>query len=172
MSSPCKPKKVLLFTAVLISKDFSVEEINRVLLKKIGPACFCSRLMNFVWSDYYQDEMGEDLKRLFIVYKKPVSRDEIVKYKKLCDAIELKYLKNGKRSVNIDPGIITPENIVLATNKAFFHRIYIKKGVYSEVTLFYKKGTYNPIEYWTFPEYRSSAVIEFFNKARSFMPAR
>lgn len=172
MSKPCKPRKVLLFTAVLLSKDVSVDEISDLLAKKIGPMCFGSKLMNFVWSDYYEDEMGKDLRRFFAIYEKPVKRDELVKYKKLCDKLELKYMKGQHRTVNIDPGIITMENIVLATNKAFFHRIYINDGVYAEVTLFYKKGTYNPIEYWTFPEYRSSAVIDFFNKARAFMPAR
>ena len=172
MSKPSRPKKVLLFTAVLLSKEVDVDEINRLLAKKIGAMCFCSKLMNFVWSDYYEDEMGKGLKRFFVIYEKPAERQDIVKYKKICDKLELKYLKNGKRTINIDPGIITPENIVLATNKAFFHRIYIKDGVYAEVTLFYKKGTYHPIEYWTFPEYRSSAVIDFFNRARTFMSAR
>ncbi len=172
MSKPHKPAKVLLFTAVLVSKEVDVRSILEVLSRKIGRICFTSRMMNFVWSDYYEGEMGEGLKRVFVLYSKPVERTEIVKYKKLCDKLELKYLKDGKRTVNIDPGIITMENIVLATNKAFFHRIYIKDGVYGEVTLFYKKGTYNPIEYWTFPEYRSTPVIDFFNCAREFMPAR
>lgn len=172
MSKPHKPAKVLLFTAVLVSKEHDICSIIEMLSRKIGPMAFCSTKMNFVWSDYYEQEMGPGLKRVFVLYRKPVERTDIVKYKKLCDKLELKYLNDGKRTINIDPGIITMENVVLATNKAFFHRIYLKDGVYGEVTLFYKKGTYNPIEYWTFPEYRSTAVIDFFNCARGFMPAR
>jgi hypothetical protein len=169
MSKPFEPKKVLLFTAVLVSKDLDISKIMDVLSKKIGRILFCSRKMAFIWSDYYQTEMGEDLNRVFVVYEKKIKRDELVKYKKLCDSLELKYSKDDKRTVNIDPGIITPENVVLATNKAFFHRIYIKNGVYGELTLFYRKNTYNPIEYWTFPEYRSSLVVSFFNRARNFI---
>ncbi|PIV58345.1 MAG: DUF4416 domain-containing protein, partial [Bacteroidetes bacterium CG02_land_8_20_14_3_00_31_25] len=101
-----------------------------------------------------------------VVYQAIVQRDEIVAIKRLTDHMEKEYSHDGKRTVNIDPGLICMENLILATNKPFFHRIYLTDGVYAEVTLFYKRGTYNPIEYWTYPEYRSTPVLEFFNGVR------
>ena len=166
MSTPFKPVPALLFTAVLISKDFNLNELVEILEKEFGKISVYSRKIKFIWSDYYEAEMGPELERVFMVFEDLVSKDEIIRVKRITDEIENKYSNNGKRTVNIDPGLIALENIVLATNKAFFHRVYLGDGVYAEVTLYYKGKTYWPIEYWTFPEYRSTPVISFFNQVR------
>lgn len=168
MSSPMTDHPALLFTAVLFSKGVDMQKILDELKAKIGEVLM-SREVDFVWSDYYEPEMGKGLKRVFVIYKDVVQRDRIVKIKRMTDEMEKEYMMDGKRTVNIDPGLICLENIILATNKPFFHRIYLTDGVYAEVTLFYKKGTYNPIEYWTYPEYRSTPVLDFFNKVRSLL---
>ncbi|MBN1114154.1 MAG: DUF4416 family protein [Oligoflexia bacterium] len=167
MSVPREPGPALLFTSVLFSRKVNPCEIVTLMAERIGAVRLTSLLSGFVWTDYYQDEMGPDLKRIFIVYDGLTGRDGIVGIKKMTDGIEEEFSERGKRTVNIDPGLVTPENIVLATNKPFFHRVYLSRGVYAEVTLFYKNGTYNPVDYWTFPEYRSNPVIMFFNQARS-----
>lgn len=171
MSSPRSYHPALIFTAVLFSPSVNREKIIGELRSKIGDFLVCSREVDFVWSDYYEPEMGKDLKRLFIVYKDIVQRDKIVKIKRLTDEMEKEYSKDGKRTINIDPGLLCMENLILATNKPFFHRIYLSDGVYAEVTMFYKHDTYNPIEYWTYPEYRSTPVLDFFNNARSLIVA-
>jgi hypothetical protein len=169
MSSPRTNHPALLFTAVLFSKIVDVSDVITKLKKTLGEDLVESREVDFVWSDYYKEEMGEGLKRVFVVYKNLVQRDHIVKVKRFTDEIEKSYMLQNKRTVNIDPGLICAENIILATNKPFFHRIYLGDGVYAEVTLFFKNNTYNPIESWTYPEYRSTPVLDFFNSARSLM---
>jgi hypothetical protein len=169
MSTPRANHPALLFTAILFSKDVDIKKVITQLQDALGAVLVQSRPVGFVWSDYYQEEMGEDLNRVFVVYKDLVQRDHIVKVKRLTDDIEKSYMFGDKRTVNIDPGLICPENIILATNKPFFHRIYLSEGVYAEVTLFFRNNTYNPIELWTYPEYRSSPVLDFFNSVRAGM---
>jgi Domain of unknown function (DUF4416) len=169
MSSPKVPKPVLLFTAVLFSEGVSTSDFMPLLCKEFGGTVFESVIMHFVWSDYYEKEMGPKLRRVFMVYKQPFDREKLPDVKRKADELEMLFLKDGKRTVNIDPGLICLENIELATNKAFSHRVYLRDGVYVEVTLFYKHDTYQPIEYWTYPEYRSTHVLEFFNTARTIL---
>lgn len=79
--------------------------------------------------------------------------------------IENNFLEHGKRRINIDPGLITLENICLVTTKPYTHRIYLGKGIWSEITLIYKGESYQKLE-WTYPDYGSKELIEFFNGIR------
>lgn len=169
MSTPREPSPALLFTAILYSGSLSTSELLSYMYENFGSTIFESIPMKFVWSDYYEQEMGKDLKRIFLVYAKPIQRTELPDFKKKADELEVFFTKDGKRTVNIDPGLICEENIELATNKGFSHRIYLRDGVYADLTLFYKKNSYQPIEYWTYPEYRSTPVLSFFNTARVFL---
>jgi hypothetical protein len=169
VSSPRPDHPAFLFTAVLFAPGVDTKKILNELQDKIGEPLAVSREVDFVWSDYYEPEMGKGLKRIFVAYRKIVQRDEIVAVKRTTDQVEKEYSREGKRTVNIDPGLICMENLILATNKPFFHRIYLTDGVYAEVTMFYKHGTYTPIEYWTYPEYRSTPVLEFFNGVRDML---
>jgi hypothetical protein len=54
---------------------------------------------------------------------------------------------------------------VLLTTKNYTHRIYLKHGIYAEVTLYYKDGSFRPWD-WTYPDYRTPGYIDFFNRAR------
>ncbi|MDQ7780666.1 MAG: DUF4416 family protein [Planctomycetota bacterium] len=70
------------------------------------------------------------------------------------------------RRINLDPGYVTQAKVVLATAKDFSHRIYLRDGIYAEVTLKYGKGTFHPWP-WTFPDYRQESYISFFNAMRA-----
>lgn len=169
MSVRREPKPVLLFTGILFSESVSINDLLSLLYKEFGDTIYESILMHFIWSDYYENEMGPKLRRLFLVYKTPFNRENLPDIKRRADELEALFLKDGKRTVNIDPGLICLENVELATNKGFSHRVYLRDGVFVEVTLFYKNDTYQPIEYWTYPEYRSTHMLEFFNTARSLL---
>jgi hypothetical protein len=70
------------------------------------------------------------------------------------------------RPVNLDPGIIEPSKLILATTKDFSHRIYIGKKMFAEVTLLYKKGVWHPFDY-TFPDHKEQCYHDFFTKVRT-----
>ena len=75
----------------------------------------------------------------------------------MTDAIELEYAEEGKRKINLDPGILTEANIILATTKNRSHRIAIGKNLYGEVTLIYQNHKYNALP-WTYADYKSEKV--------------
>lgn len=49
--------------------------------------------------------------------------------------------------------------------KNYAHRIYLGSGVYAEVTLVFKKHSFQPLP-WTYRDYASAEVLNFFNAVR------
>ena len=72
---------------------------------------------------------------------------------------------NNKRRVNIDPGYISLDKLVLFTTKNYSHRIYLNEGIYAEVTLKFERKSFVPLP-WTYPDYKTLEYIDFFNKIR------
>ena len=70
------------------------------------------------------------------------------------------------RPVNLDPGIIEPSKLILASTKNYSHRIYIGENMYAEVTLIFDKGRWRPFDY-TYPDYRQQCYFDFFDKVRT-----
>lgn len=91
--------------------------------------------------------------------------DEIAAIKIKTNALEEAIASEEKyvvaRPVNIDPGYINESRLILASTKDFSHRIYLRDGIYAEVTLDYRQGKYESFP-WTFPDYKSSEYQEFF----------
>jgi hypothetical protein len=124
-----------------------------------------SLIMPFDWTSYYEAEFGKDLKRIFLCLSELVPQDALKDIKHYTCKLEEELSSGGKRSVNIDPGILTAERLVLATGKNFPHRIYLGGGVYADLTLVYQKGSFCPLP-WTYPDYASQEIIEFWNRVR------
>ena len=61
MSKPVKPQPALMFAAILFSDEDMFIDVFAKLQKKYGPVFITSRKIKFVWSDYYEKEMGNDL---------------------------------------------------------------------------------------------------------------
>jgi hypothetical protein len=79
--------------------------------------------------------------------------------------MEQEHASQGKRVVNIDPGYVSGEHMILATTKAYGHRPYLSNGIYADLTLIYRKGSYEALE-WTYPDYRQPKLVEMFNGIR------
>ena len=166
MSTPSPPKPVKLILS-LISKDKSLftcmaEEISHAY----GKIDFMSTCIPFTTTDYYQAEMGDDLMRRFVTFEKLVNPDVLPEVKRRTDELESKQKdEKGNRRVNCDPGYICLEHLVLATHKKYSHRPYLRDGVYADLTLIYKKKSFQPLE-WTYPDYGSAEIIGIMNRLR------
>jgi hypothetical protein len=68
--------------------------------------------------------------------------------------------------VNVDPGYIARDKLVLASTKDFYHRLYLADGIYGEVTLHFRKGVFRFFS-WTYPDYKEPSFLEFLTKARA-----
>lgn len=165
MAKPTKPKKALLFSSIIYSKDADLEKVIKRLTKDFGPIGFKSKELLFDWTDYYAGEMGEGLKRVFVAFSRLFERDKLAEIKLKTNSIEKSFSKGKARVANLDPGFLSLENMVLATCKNYSHRLYLRKGVFAEVTLIFRDSQYNTLE-WTYPDYSSNEVLDIFNELR------
>ena len=110
-------------------------------------------------------EMGWPLHRRFTSFKELIRPEDAVDVKLETNKIEAEYLENGKRKINIDPGYISLERLILVTGKNYTHRVYLSKGIFADLTLVFNRGTFRPLE-WTFKDYASPEIISLFNDVR------
>lgn len=163
MSELTEPLKANLTISVMFRDEKLLAEIRRILEKKYGEIDAVSETYSFSSiSPYYDPEMGENINKIIFSFKNPVSRDILANVKLFCVKTEQKYSQNGKRLVNLDPGLLTLENFILATGKNYSHRIYLKKGVFAEVTLMFGKKNVIKELSWTYRDY-------LYEPARSFL---
>lgn len=169
MGLPKEPDPVILFTGMIARDEGLFGLAAKELKKSFGEISHHSPIFPWDHSDYYENEMGKDLKKQFIFFAKPIMPDRIADIKIETNRIEGLFLREGdekwKRMINIDPGYMNRAKIVLATTKDFSHRIYLRGGIYSEVTLIYKGDSYQPLS-CTFPDFRSNNYIKLFNRVR------
>lgn len=159
------PQKALLISGLIYKKGLDLEEILSDLTSVFGDILKLSESYPFSWTDYYKKEMGADLLRCFISFKGLVEQDTLPSIKHRAMDIEDKWSVSKCRQVNIDPGILTLERLVLATTKNYTHRIYLGSGIYADLTLIFQKGRYKALE-WTYPDYKSEFALDFFLEAR------
>ncbi len=157
--------KAKLFAAIMYSSEEACKKAIDELVKKSGAIDSESEVFAFNFTDYYAEEMGDKLFKKFLSFRALINREELADVKLFTDELERKFSKEGKRQVNIDPGYVTVQNLVLATRKESQHRIYLGGGVFAEVTLAFKK---NGCIYfnWTYPDYRTKLACDFLLRAR------
>ncbi len=135
------PPAIRLFSSLIFSDREALSTAEKQLVSLLGPVAERSDTMAFSYSDYYEKEMGKDLSRVFFLFEPLRPRDMLTEVKRSTNEIELCLAKEGKRRINIDPGYIGLEHVVLATTKAYSHRIYLGYGIYADLTLLFEKGT-------------------------------
>ncbi len=162
-----RPAGKVKLIAALISNDTALFDKAKFLLEKRfkNKVDFESSVLDFVHTDYYNEEMGINLKRKFLSFKKEVPLKNIEKAKSISNKIEKKFSVNNRRSINIDPGYINLSKFVLFSTKDYSHRIHIGSGIFAEVTLYFKDKTFNAWP-WTYPDYRMDEYISIFNSIR------
>lgn len=145
---------VKLFVAILY-RDREMLDMARALLeKRFGAEDYISEPAPFDHTDFYRDEMGDRLSRVFISYRELVDPGILVEAKLASDELEKELaLPDGRRRVNLDPGLIDYQKVVLASFKFGGQKIYLGRGVWADLTLYYRKGGWATFE-WTFPDFK------------------
>lgn len=161
-----KPNLVKFFFGLIFNETFDIKEIYKLLEQKFNNKIdIYSPVIDFSFTTYYNKEMGDELKRQWISFETPILPDNLADIKIETNNIEDSYAKNKNRIVNIDPGYITPANVILASTKDFSHRIYLSKGIYAEVTTIYRKEGFTKLP-WTYPDYLCPSATDFILQAR------
>lgn len=166
MSIPHPPQKVKLVMSFLYREEADFVEAAQATAEKYGPIDLVSEPLAFDFTNYYEPEMGKNLRRRLVSFAPLICPDDLVTIKLWTNELE-KHLINekGGRKVNIDPGYLAAAKFVLATGKDYSHRIYLGEGIYGDLTLVFKKGSFHPLS-WTYPDYGSPPLLGLINLIR------
>ena len=171
MGTATIPREVMLFVSILFNDKAPVDAVLSQLKSEFGDFAHQSPRLPFTFTSYYENEMGSPLHRIMIAFEKLQPRDCLPAVKIKTNEIEQESILEGRRTLNLDPGILSQENVCLATTKPYSHRIYLNGGIWAEVTLMYQKNTYHKLD-WTYPDYASSQMIDIFNNLRGMYQRR
>jgi len=141
------------------------QKSRQILTRKFGKIDFETDSLDFNFTHYYEKEMGAPLRRRFISFLKLKRPDELVYVKLFCMKIEKKFARADRRTINIDPGYLNEAKLVLTTTKDYHHRIYVGRGIFEEVTLYYAKSDFRDFD-TTYPDYRTPKYKKFFLEIR------
>lgn len=145
-----------------------LERVEGPLTERYGPVRRASDIIPFTFSEYYEEEMGKDLLRKFLVFANPIQADRLPEIKLFTNELEERYAAEDwpvKRPINLDPGYMNLSKLVLASTKDHAHRLYLGNGIFAEITLSYHGNAFHPMP-WTYPDYRTEEYRRFFELAR------
>ncbi len=152
------PPPVQFFTSIIFSDSGILSQIEASLSVPIGPIEERRHLRLSLSPTITRPRWGSDLMRCFILFQPLFGRERLTDIKRTTNEIEQTLAIDGRRSVNIDPGYLALEHMVLGTTKGFAHRIYLGQGIFADLTLVYENGTYRGLP-WTYPDYGSNELI-------------
>lgn len=172
MGEPSFHAPVARLCAVISRYDEALAWATARLEAAWGPVALRSPSFAFGETDYYTATMGPGLRKTFLVTAPPVDPAGLADWKFATNDWEATYAALGchaePRPLNLDPGFIAPSKLVLASTKDYAHRLYLGRGMYAEITLYYRAGRWQPHE-WTFPDYRRDDYQAFFSQVRSWL---
>ena len=152
------------------------EEILKALSEKFGEIDYISPFLDFNYTDYYNREMGDNIKRFFVSFKNLVEPSALADIKIETNKLEKQFshgtlpLGAESRKVNLDPGIMNLSRLILASTKDNAHRIPLAKGIYGEITLLFQKKGVKALP-WSFIDYQSKEYTEILLEIRNIYRA-
>lgn len=159
-----EPEK--LFCGVLYTDEDAYCRAKARLVSEYGDVDLESEAMSFsAFSDYYGYEMTGEVKRRFLSFAELVPPDKIADIKLKTNMFEAEMSVDGKRTVNLDPGLIGHGRLLLPTTKPAGHRIALRDGIYIEMTLFYSRGRWHGFP-WTYRDFNSDEVQAVMTRIR------
>ncbi|OHB66715.1 MAG: hypothetical protein A2Y76_09045 [Planctomycetes bacterium RBG_13_60_9] len=165
-----EPRPVKLIVGILAADERCLTAARDSLSPALGAIDLASDVWTFDQTDYYASQIGPEILRQFISIEPLIDPGRLAAIKHQTNRIEQRLAATlatpFPRPVNLDPGIIEPSKLVLATTKNYAHRIYIGDRMYAEVTLIFDKGQWCPLPY-TYPDYRRQQYVDFFSEVRT-----
>ena len=124
-----------------------------------------SEFYKFDSTDYYQEEMGSGLYRIFLSLKGLYPVEQSVSLKNETNSWENEWKEAGKRTLNLDPGYLDLHKVVLLSGKEGLQKIYLGGGTWADLNLIRKARRFEALP-WTFPDLRESRYHSFFERVR------
>jgi hypothetical protein len=171
MAVPTSPLPVCRFAGLLGGSEEQLAAARAELAQWYGRIDDASEVLPFSFTSYYDDEMGKGLLRQWVRFEALFNPEHLAKCKLETNMAETllarQFQKPGiARPINIDPGYVHRYKVILATTKDHSHRVYMREGIYAEVTLHWHQNTWTPWP-WTYADYQSKEAGAFFARART-----
>lgn len=146
------------------------DSVLALLTQEFGEPDLVSHEMLFSFTHYYDEEMQPPIYKRLISFKQLIDPQELSAIKirtnqqeEECqvalqsasqgDGLE-ESLGDGRRPVNLDPGILDLSHLILATTKNRGHRFPLLDGIYGELTLLYMNGDFQG-QPWTYDDFNT-----------------
>jgi hypothetical protein len=178
MGKAAVARPVKLIVSAFASTDALLQQARQRLAAAYGLVDVESDLLPFAHTSYYDAEFtdmpdtgdppdpgGSALVRRIWSFEPLIDPGALAAIKLSTNDLERGWATNGRRRVNLDPGYVSLAKLVLATTKNHGHRVYLRDGIYAEVTLRYRDGTFSPWP-WTYPDYATAAYCALFGRIR------
>lgn len=166
MGVPTPPPPVKLFIALLSAEPALLSSTTAQLQHRYGPVDLRSDVLPWNITQYYREEMGDNLLRQFIAFASLISPEDLVRIKLDTNTQEISLARpSAGRQVNLDPGYLDVNKLVLASTKGQAHRLYLSQGIYAEITLLFHHNQFHPFIY-TYTDYRWPQTHAFFRQVR------
>lgn len=164
---PILPVKLII--GIIAADQQCLTKAVETLKAEFGDFDLVSDAWPFTQTDYYVNEIGTEPLRQFVSIDTPIDPGQLARVKHRTNELEKTLAKALRpdlpRPVNLDPGLIEPSKLVLASTKNFSHRIYIGDSMYAELTLIYDRKQWRPFN-WTYPDYQTEHYQVFLSKVR------
>jgi hypothetical protein len=175
MAEPRPHPPALLVVAAFSRHPEALAWARQRLESAFGPVAEASPPFDFNQTTYYEATMGPGLRKQFLAFRDLVAADALAAVKRHTNALEEELARAGTypepRPLNLDPGLLTLGKFLLATTKDQAHRVYLRDGIFAEVTLRYHAGAFEPWP-WTYADYRQPAVLATFQGLRELYRRR
>ncbi|QDT03203.1 hypothetical protein K227x_15850 [Rubripirellula lacrimiformis] len=133
-----------------------------------------SQPVPFIAGGFYDDTMGVGLQKTLIAFGDYQDPGGLADWKIQTNDWESEYAGLGghdePRPINLDVGYLSQAKLVLATIKDRDHRIYLRRGIFAEVTLNYVGKNWQHHR-WSYPSYRTDEVADFAGRCRTDLRA-
>jgi len=168
MAAIAPPESAKLICGMLCHDAETFVQVSDALTPRFGPIDIRSETIDFDFTHYYEKEMGAGLLRQFVAFENCIDPGTLADIKRFTNELEDRFAQNAdvRRPINLDPGYVVLSRLILASAKNFAHRIYLRDGIYAEVTLLYRNHRWESLE-WTFPDFASHCYDPFFTDARN-----
>jgi hypothetical protein len=157
-----------LIVGIISSTGIYFEKAEKELKALFGSIDVKSQFFPFDLTNYYEEQMGTNLERIFLSFVELVPPEKLSAMKIQTNTLEQKIRQESGeniRVVNIDPGILTASALIMATAKDFSHRIPLSQGIYGHLEFLFSKQGIKTLD-WTYPDFKREGYERFFLDVR------
>lgn len=163
-------RPVMVIVAAFSRYDVALDWVRHSCVAAWGPILRESPEFSFEETTFYQETMGDQLRKVLFAFQRLADPADLPDWKHLTNQWEQEFAETHDypepRPLNLDPGYLSEAKLILASTKDRDHRIYLRRGIFAENTLFYQSRQWRTRP-WTYPDYQRADYQEFLTECRA-----